>query len=181
MNQKIELRGIWLAICGLVLGGMLVFYAQPAGVTAHGTDITYTIQSTVLVEANFETGEPMSEAQISVFAPDDPSTPWLQGIADADGKFTFVPDPEFSGTYDVRIRSAGHGEILAIPINGVGQATAGNSTMQQIIMAAAVIWGFIGTALYFSARTQTKSGPSSHSSDKSPSKSTEGNLENAHT
>ncbi len=177
MNQKIELRGIWLAVCGLVLGGMLVFYAQPAGVTAHGTNITYTVQSTVLVEANFDTGEPMSEAQISVFSPEDPETPWLQGLADADGKFTFVPDPEFSGTYDVRIRSAGHGEILAIPINGIGQAAAGNTTMQQIIMAAAVIWGFIGTALYFSARKQNQSEPSSQSTDNT----TGGNLENAHT
>ncbi len=173
MNQHVQLRGIWVVICGLVLGGMWIFYDQPISATAHGTAITYTIQSTVLVEANFDTGEPMSEAQISVFAPNDPETAWLQGIADADGKFTFVPDPEISGTYDVRIRSAGHGEILAVPVNGAANSVAGTSTMQQIIMAAAVIWGFVGTALYFSARKNQSSSQSDST--------TEGKLENAHT
>lgn len=157
MNQHFQLRGIWVVICGLVLGGMWIFYDQPNSATAHGTAIGYTIQSTVLIEANFDTGEPMADAQITVFAPNDPETAWLQGVADADGKFTFVPDPELSGTYDVRIRSAGHGEILPVPVNGATTSSAGSTTMQQLIMAAAVIWGFVGTALYFSARNNNSS------------------------
>ncbi|MEM8863448.1 MAG: carboxypeptidase-like regulatory domain-containing protein [Chloroflexota bacterium] len=173
MNQHIQLRGIWVVVCGLVLGGMWIFYDQPSGATAHGTAITYTIQSTVLINANFDTGEPMSEAQISVFAPDDPENAWLQGVADENGEFTFVPDPELSGTYDVRIRSAGHGEILAVPVNGAANSVAGNSTIQQLIMAAAVIWGFVGTALYFSARN--------NKSKNQADSTTEGKLENAHT
>ena len=154
-RPQLQLRNFWAIGCACALIFVFSFYTIPSLTSAHGTNITYDIQSTVLVQANFDTGEPMANAQISVFAPDDPETPWLQGTADENGDFTFVPDSAHSGSYDVRIRSAGHGEILSIPIAGGPAAAPQTSVLQQIIMGAAIIWGFMGTALYFSSRNAT--------------------------
>ncbi|MEM9775297.1 MAG: carboxypeptidase-like regulatory domain-containing protein [Chloroflexota bacterium] len=153
MKQTLQLNGYWAIGCAIVLGLLLSFYNEAGDANAHGTDINYTLVSTVRVNAGFDTGEPMSDAQITVYAPNDPQTPWLKGVADSDGKFSFDPDPEITGNYSVQVRSAGHGEIITIPVGGgTASSTGGQTTAQQLIMAAAVVWGFIGTALYFSAR-----------------------------
>ena len=64
MKQNIQLRGIWAVGCALILAFALGLYSAPELVDAHGTNITYSVESTVLVDANFDTGEPMSEAQV---------------------------------------------------------------------------------------------------------------------
>ncbi|MEO1297262.1 MAG: hypothetical protein AAFW75_16035 [Cyanobacteria bacterium J06636_16] len=54
-----------------------------------------------------------------------------------------------------RLRQAGHGEIVVIPVAEAGVVAAevaGSSkltTLQRGIVAGAVIWGCVGTALYF--------------------------------
>jgi len=121
---------------------------------AHGTKIEYMITTTITVHAKFDTDEPMSEAQIMVYAPDDPSTPWLVDTADEDGYFTFTTDPELPGIWDVQVRQAGHGDMIHIPV-GEDAPTMGSSGLtppQILLMGACVIWGFIGTAFYFSRR-----------------------------
>ncbi|MEM8861168.1 MAG: carboxypeptidase-like regulatory domain-containing protein [Chloroflexota bacterium] len=157
MKQKwqtqMQLKGFWAVGCAIVLALAVSFYSQPSSANAHGTAVTYSLVSTVRVNAEFDTGEPMSEAQVTVYAPNDPQTPWLKGVADADGNFSFDPDPEIIGDYSVQVRLAGHGEFITVPVGGgTASSTGGQTTAQQLIMAAAVIWGFIGTALYFSAR-----------------------------
>lgn len=122
---------------------------------AHGTSITYA--TTLTVQGAFESGEPMSNAEVSIFTPDDPQNAWERGIADEDGRYTFTPDTAIDGEWTVSYRSAGHGDIAYIPVGdgvtGSGGGLTGN--LQRIIMAIAVIWGFIGTALYFQSK-QTK-------------------------
>lgn len=160
MKNILQFNRFWGVGCAIALTLLFTFYSQPNNAGAHGTAVSYTLISTVHVNANFDTGEPMSEAQITIYAPNDPQTPWLQGIADVDGKFTFDPDPEITGDYNVQIRSAGHGEMVTIPVGGgTGSSISTQSTLQQLIMAAAVIWGFIGTALYFSARKKDQTEP----------------------
>ena len=108
----------------------------------------------------------MANAQVVVYAPSDRATPWLKGMTDDQGNFSFVPDtkPQNMGNWDVKVRQSGHGDITSIPINqgkltNVAQtqlASAGTeySAGQKMVMAAAVAWGCIGTALFF---TRTKS------------------------
>ncbi len=43
-------------------------------------------------------------------------TPWLTGICDQQGRFSFTPDPDLPGTWDVQVRQAGHGDIIHIPV-----------------------------------------------------------------
>ncbi len=136
----------------LLLGLALVTLGGLA--RAHGAKISYTIDPTVHLVAAYDSGEPMADAQVTVYAPADPATPWLTGMTDAEGRFSFVPDAAQIGSWDVQVRAAGHGDMVHIPI-GEGAAlsgTTGFTTAQIVLMAACVVWGCVGTALYFSRR-----------------------------
>jgi nickel transport protein len=138
-----------------ILLSVSLLLLSTAGVTfAHGAKIEYTVGMAVELQATYDTGEPMAGGQVTVYAPDDPSTPWLTGVCDEEGRFVFAPDPEKPGTWDVQVRQAGHGDIVHIEI-GAGAATSGGSrltTPQILLMAVCVVWGGIGTALFFSRR-----------------------------
>ena len=153
MKRKLVL----LAVAFLTLG-------VTSTALAHGARIEYTLSTTVELAATYDTGEPLAGGQVTVYAPDDPTTTWLTGVCDDEGRFTFTPDPGKPGTWDVQVRQAGHGDIVHIPI-GAGAAGSGGggfSAVQTILMSACVVWGFVGTALFFSRR------------EKSPAKEAEG-------
>lgn len=141
-----------------VVGIALLLFVQlqwgAATVFAHGTIFDLTEVSAVEIHAQFDTGEPMANAQVSIYAPDDGSKPWHVGEADSDGYFAFVPDRTIAGTWDVKVQSAGHGDWVYIDVAedkvvGLTTTSGGLSIAQIVMMSAAVIWGFIGTALYF--------------------------------
>ena len=125
---------------------------------AHGTAITYT--ATFTVQGYFDSGEPMANAEVSVFTPEDPENAWEQGIADDEGRYTFTTVSDKTGDWAVSYRSAGHGDIAYIPV-GTGAAASSSGALtgglQRAVMAIAVIWGFVGTALYFQARQKAAS------------------------
>lgn len=134
---------------------MLAVFCLPATSYAHGAKIEYTTATSIEIVAKYDSGEPMAEAQVSVYAPDNPSTPWLTGTCDEKGRFSFNPDVSIPGTWDVQVRQAGHGDMIHINIEE-GSVTGGSSsdysTGQIIIMAACVIFGIAGTALFFVRR-----------------------------
>ena len=156
---------------GLATGATLG-WAMPT--LAHGVVLGYEPVNSVEIQAQYDTGEPMAEAQVVVYAPDDPNEPWIQSTTDADGLFTFTPDTSQPGNWEVMIRQAGHGGIVTVPVGeGNGEEVAEDdgaaddhgaavtqtppdqpssenlSSVQQGIAIGAVIWGFIGTALFF--------------------------------
>jgi nickel transport protein len=142
-------------------------------VLAHGAHIEYQPTESIQIQARYDSGEPMQGAQVMVYSPEDLSEPWTQGTTDDQGSFVFVPDPSQPGNWEVTVRQAGHGDIVAIPIGAAeevadgteseaqavedvaAQPTAGLtstaqlSPVQQGITIGAVIWGFVGTALFF--------------------------------
>ncbi len=133
---------------------------------AHGARIEYVAGEALVVTitAAYDSGSPMQAAQVLVYAPDDPATPWLTGTTRDDGTFQFIPDPQRSGTWEVVVRDAGHGGTVYIPISAEPAATqsvaiAGSSNamspLQILLMGASVVWGFVATALYFSQRRTT--------------------------
>ncbi len=134
---------------------VLIILGLPTKAYAHGVKIEYTGNLEIEIVAAYDTGEPMSGAQVVVYAPDDPSTPWLTGVCDDEGRFTFTPDSSKPGTWDVQVRQAGHGGIVHIPV-GEGTVASGGSGgysgLQIALMAACVTWGIVGTALYFLRR-----------------------------
>jgi len=124
-------------------------------VFAHGARVTYSIESVVNIQAMYDSGEAMAEAQVVVYAPNDPTNPWLTGSCDSEGRFQFKPDPAIPGIWDVQVRSAGHGDMIHIDLSSSTSAAESSSTpLQTILMGACVIWGFIGTALFFSRRSK---------------------------
>jgi nickel transport protein len=153
---------------------------------AHGVAIDYQETQAIEITAIYDTGEPMANAQVVVYAPSDPSTPWMAGTTTETGIFTFTPDRSQAGNWEVSVRQAGHGELLSIPVeasaSSTGESTGGttqatedatesevstttdtprmNQTpqsnrigsltpMQRALMAGSAIWGFVGTALFF--------------------------------
>ena len=151
INRKIMTAGWLLLTAVLLFSGWVTGRAQ-----AHGTDISYEVAMTVTMQALFDNGEPMRECQFTVYAPNDPATPWTTGACDGEGYLSFTPDPSIPGNWAVSIRQAGHGEIVNVPIEAGGVAVAdggSGSSLQTILTGLATVWGFIGTALYFSART----------------------------
>ncbi|MEB3359866.1 MAG: carboxypeptidase-like regulatory domain-containing protein [Synechococcales bacterium] len=144
---------------------------------AHGTQIEYRTTQALEIQASYDTGKPMADAQVVVYAPDNPAEPWLTGTTDEQGRFVFTPDPSMPGQWDVQVRQAGHGDIVSIPLGEpvaeatgaaageevaaaepvamVSDSVSGSTALdplQKAVMAGAVIWGFVGTALFFSAR-----------------------------
>lgn len=143
---------------------LITLIALPNRVLSHGANIQYGETTAIKIQAKYDDGTPMGNAQVVIYAPSDRATPWLKGVTDDDGSFTFVPDrqPANIGNWDVKVRQSGHGDITSIPIEDNTIATndeAASSvpdtntnaytSTQKVVMAAAGVWGFIGTALFF--------------------------------
>jgi nickel transport protein len=149
--QHLFAGSLWAIIC----------CTQPVNLYAHGAQLTYQLTTGIVVQAVYDSGQPMSSAQITVYAPDDPTRPWLTDSSNEQGEFRFVPTPGVTGIWSVQARQAGHGAIIHIDVvqddssTGIGQVTQVvhvSSLFQRLMMAAAVIWGCVGTALYFVRR-----------------------------
>ncbi|MEL7053519.1 MAG: carboxypeptidase regulatory-like domain-containing protein [Cyanobacteria bacterium J06555_13] len=148
-----------------VMGGLLIlgllFVERPQQAIAHGAIIEVT-QEALTVEATFDNGDPMAEAQVSIYSPADLKTPWAQGQTNEQGQFSFSPDSETPGQWEVTVRQAGHGGTTTfevgestntVALSGAGASPAAGATAQKWVSVAAVIWGFIGTALFFSRKS----------------------------
>ncbi len=139
-----------LGIVAMAIGGL------PMAALAHGAHIQARTATAMEIQASYDTGEPMAEATVQVYAPDDPQTPVYTGLTDADGKFVFVPTAP--GNWEVSVRQAGHGDIAVVPVESEGAIAstftndAGLSLLQRGIVAGAITWGCVGTALYFGRR-----------------------------
>ena len=124
--------------------------------SAHGVVMEATPIPSFQVEVKYESGDPMANAQVNVYAPSDPQNVWLQTLTDENGYFLFTPDPSLTGTWDIQARLAGHGAVLQLDVQEDGsirQLDQGNrSSVQKWVTIAAVVWGFVGTALFFSNR-----------------------------
>lgn len=149
----------------LLLLGLSSFRLEP--VLAHGTKIEYSSATAITIRATYDDGTPMKQAQAVVYAPDNPSIPWAKGITDDQGEFTFIPNREMSGNWDIKVRQSGHGSIVSIPLQNrliasqekpevtklqLSSTQNDLTPLQKIMVAAASIWGFIGTALFFSRK-----------------------------
>lgn len=143
---------------------LILVMGWSAKATAHGVKIDYQTTEAVKIDAAFDNGKPMSNAQVTVYSPQEPATPWLQGTTDENGNFVFVPDRSQPGNWAIQVRQAGHGNLITLSI-GQDQLATGEKTdksgirtqvtsqsftpVQIVVMAVAMIWGFVGTALYF--------------------------------
>lgn len=142
--------------------GAGIWAGSAAPTQAHGAKIEVLPQAVEIV-ATFDTGEPMDNAQVGVYAPDMPNTPWQTGQTDSEGRFSFTPDADMGGLWEVTVRKAGHGQTTSFALGGEAgtraittstQSPATQSAVQKWLSMGGIVWGFVGTALYFSNKTR---------------------------
>lgn len=148
---------------------MLVLSLGMWGITptalAHGVKIETQTTQGMEIQATYDSGEPIADANITIYAPNDPATPWRQGNTDANGRFMFAPDLSLPGRWDIKVRKAGHGGIVHVTVDSPEAGNSSNTlvqnpvgtgqehsftAVQKGVMLASVVWGFVGTALFFS-------------------------------
>ncbi len=140
-----------LALAAIILGGAVDIHA-------HGVAAGYSNVPGIEISAGYDTGQPMSGGQVVVYAPDNPAEPWMTGLLDEEGRFGFVPDYSLPGTWSVQVRQAGHGAMIHIPVQEQGiddsrtDPASAFTGLQLAVMAGCVVWGFIGTAMFFTRR-----------------------------
>ncbi len=161
MSVKVIVKKINIFFIILVL----IFFSYSLKTLAHGSIIDYRSTKAIQVQASYDDGLPIANGQVIVYAPNNPTTPWLKGETDSKGHFFFIPDESLSGNWDVKVRKAGHGSIVSIPLTPDSDANSesiasketqwqsssngGYTPLQKLVMASVSIWGFIGTALFF--------------------------------
>ncbi len=147
---------------GLLLSASVLFASFP--VLGHGARVVWEVQGdSVHISAAFDDGLPMDGAQVTVFSAAEPSAPYISGMTDENGEFAFLPDIEQSLSWDVQVRKAGHGDMVHFSLAEESEdfiEQRGLTTLQIILMSACVVWGFIGTALFFASK---RKGQNAHS------------------
>ncbi|MEM9908312.1 MAG: carboxypeptidase-like regulatory domain-containing protein [Cyanobacteria bacterium P01_D01_bin.44] len=136
----------WLGILSGISLGIAIAGLRTMPAWGHGAIATY--EHTVTVFSKFDNGDPIANAQVAVYSPTDTETPWQTGTTNDQGEFTFAPDESTPGNWEVVVRQAGHGKAVTIPIGG-GTAP-GDQGLSKVIAGGAAMWGFVGTALFFS-------------------------------
>ncbi|MGD1716439.1 carboxypeptidase regulatory-like domain-containing protein [Dapis sp. BLCC M172] len=133
---------------------------------AHGVKIKHQITPSIKINAVYDTGLPLANAPVTVYAPNAPNKPWLKGTTDQEGNFIFSPDSSQSGYWEIKVRQAGHGELVSIPFevdksHNYDNKKISNSNyylastyndynpLQKGLMIGCVMWGFVGTGLFF--------------------------------
>ncbi len=139
---------------------ILLFLITTFPVYGHGANLYWEMHGdSVFVTATFDDGTPMNAAQVTVFSGAAPLVPYTSGIADENGEFAFLPDAELSLNWDVQARKAGHGDMIHFSLTEkteVINAQRGFTTLQIILMSVSIVWGFIGTALFFATKRKNE-------------------------
>ncbi len=119
---------------------------------AHGTKYEILSEKVIGIKAMYDTGEPIANAKVLVFAPDETNATCTTE-SDSNGVFYLVPDKAGTWTMQVRDKS-GHGMRINLSVDESMQLTQasksyGMTYLQKAIAALCVVWGCLGTALYF--------------------------------
>jgi nickel transport protein len=164
-----------------LMGTIATTAATATTAIAHGANITIQDVRAYEIEAVYDSGEPMVEAQVSVFGADNPQVPIETGVTDDQGRWVWIA--EQPGTWTFQVRQAGHGGLAELEVLAQGEGVdlvspegantddrtssqafaahqaRGNATnpMPRWIAIGSIIWGAIGTALFFSRRSSASS------------------------
>ncbi|MBD3320985.1 MAG: carboxypeptidase regulatory-like domain-containing protein [Chitinivibrionales bacterium] len=134
---------------------LLILVFPASLVYSHGTAYEIIRPDSITIRASFDTGEPIAHTDVLVFPPDQTEAQ-SEVTTDANGIFAFSPDRP--GTWSLQVRGrGGHGMRINLDINqellpGEPSGSGRVSYLQKIVMAACVVWGLTGTALFFSRK-----------------------------
>ncbi|MEM6254701.1 MAG: carboxypeptidase-like regulatory domain-containing protein [Cyanobacteria bacterium P01_D01_bin.156] len=108
-----------------IVFGMLMVAGRAS---AHMVETNYVLEQfadadseqVLRMQSTFSNGAPLKGAKVNVYSPNNPVTPWKQGVTDGEGRFSFSPDESLPGDWEVTIRQQGHGDILTVPVDEAG-------------------------------------------------------------
>ena len=125
-------------------------------VFAHGTDYEVYTNGIVGIKAMYDTGVVMENSSVLIFAPNEADV-FIETVTDKNGFVCFKPDRP--GTWILQVRGDGvHGMRINLNIdeNMLIMKEEDNSAeyVQKIIMAICVVFGLIGTALFFKTKKE---------------------------
>ena len=138
----------------------------PGSLLAHGVDLL-VIEGGSGIEARYDSGQPISDAEVEVYSPADPDTIFQAGSTDKNGRFLFFPDSD--GEWKIKINDGmGHGGTRSIIIkdseivvNAEGENPPGRSI--KILSGLSVIFGITGILFFFLARREARRKRNAHS------------------
>jgi len=143
----------------LVLAVMCVFAAESA--YAHGVTANSISSKTVAVRFGYAGGDPMSYAEVLVFAPTakEGDAEFQNGRTDALGNFAFVPN--IPGTWRISSSDMGHRAEMQIKVTeqGIIQAKAPTGLSSQalrIALGLSLIINLLAACLFLKRSSRKK-------------------------
>ncbi|MEL7069200.1 MAG: carboxypeptidase regulatory-like domain-containing protein [Cyanobacteria bacterium J06581_3] len=108
----------------LMLAAVVGVAAIPTRAMAHQVQTNYFINEQagdrLELRTTFSNGQPLKNAKVTVYAPDQPFQARAIGQTDSQGRFTFTPDGQIDGDWEVNIERGGHQDILTVPVTEEG-------------------------------------------------------------
>lgn len=87
-------------------------------------------------QSQYSSGEPVEQADVLIYAPDNPEEPWARLTTDEEGRFSFAPDASIPGEWEVRIeKDLGHGDIWFVPVSEEGMIEYENISQTETVPA----------------------------------------------
>lgn len=123
----------------------------PLPLSAHG--IAYEIHrgEAIVIQVNYDDGQPMSYAEVLIHAPGGKEREYQNGRTDARGSFSFLPDRK--GTWNIKVSDGmGHGFVTEIPVDEEmhtgGEIRGAVRPWQKALLGISLIWAIAATWLY---------------------------------
>ena len=145
----------------IFLGMALLVIAGPGWIYAHGVEGDIHEEKVFVVQAQYDDGEPMNYAKVSVAAP-GAELPFQLGRTDKNGRFCFLPDA--TGEWKVLVSDGmGHALELRVTVGGVATPQAGAAgenqkgimalpRYQKAMLGICVLFGIFGAWALFRPR-----------------------------
>jgi len=133
---------------------------------SHGVDII-TISGGTGIEAKYDSGDPISHAEVTVYSPENNKEPFQSGVTDRNGCFLFFPD--MNGVWKVVVNDwTGHGGTIKIKVDSISEMTVESREKPlgrgiKIFSGISVIFGLSGILFYLLAVRERKRGLDAHS------------------
>ncbi len=137
-----------------------IIMASSGRLYAHGLFHEIRQDGAVTVRLKYHDGGPARNVAVKVFAPGNDKAEYQSGKTDRNGTFSFLADA--AGEWKIRVNyGVGNGITIKAPIgdtmlrarpdegHGHGRAIP---WWQQLLMAASIVWGFMGFFFFFQNR-----------------------------
>jgi nickel transport protein len=99
------------------IAALIVLLGFPTTASAHMVETNYVLGDLLEFQSIYSNGEPLQQATVTIYAPNNPDQPWMELTTDDEGRFAFLPDTNIPGDWDIYIRQGTHEDIWTVPVN----------------------------------------------------------------